>query len=194
SFAGSPSFWDRAQHVAMGLIGISGPVHFRTEHGHDVVFGILLAMGMATALVTAYLALRAPEPRARLTVDDEARLRELLARQGRRDSLGYFALRRDKAVVFSETGKSAVSYRVVSGVMLASGDPLGDPEAWPGAIRAFLAEARRHAWVPAVMGCSELGGEVWVREAGLRALELGDEAVVEVCDFTLEGRAMRNVR
>jgi lysyl-tRNA synthetase class 2 len=35
---------------------------------------------------------------------------------------------------------------------------------------------------------------VWVREAGLRALELGDEAIVEVEDFTLEGRAMRNVR
>jgi lysyl-tRNA synthetase class 2 len=35
---------------------------------------------------------------------------------------------------------------------------------------------------------------VWVREAGLRALELGDEAVIEVADFTLDGRAMRNVR
>jgi lysyl-tRNA synthetase class 2 len=44
------------------------------------------------------------------------------------------------------------------------------------------------------MGCSELGGEVWVREAGLRALELGDEAIVEVADFSLDGRAMRNVR
>jgi lysyl-tRNA synthetase class 2 len=45
-----------------------------------------------------------------------------------------------------------------------------------------------------VIGCSELGGEVWVREAGLRALELGDEAIVDVDEFTLEGRAMRNVR
>jgi lysyl-tRNA synthetase class 2 len=78
--------------------------------------------------------------------------------------------------------------------MLASGDPIGDPEAWPGAIKRFVDEARRHAWVPAVMGCSELGGEVWVREAGLRALELGDEAIVEVDEFSLEGRAMRNVR
>jgi lysyl-tRNA synthetase class 2 len=30
--------------------------------------------------------------------------------------------------------------------------------------------------------------------AGLSALELGDEAIVDVADFTLEGRAMRNVR
>ncbi len=57
-----------------------------------------------------------------------------------------------------------------------------------------MEEAHRYAWVPAVMGCSEVGGEVWTREAGLDALEIGDEAIVEVEDFTLEGRAMRNVR
>jgi lysyl-tRNA synthetase class 2 len=194
SLRGHPSFLDRLDHVLLGLVGVTGPLRFRSNRAADVVYDVLFALGAATLVVTAFLALRAPEPAARLGPDDEDRLRSLLDRQGARDSLGYFALRRDKAVVFSDTGKSAVSYRVVSGVMLASGDPIGDPEAWPGAIRAFLAEARRHAWVPAVMGCSELGGEVWVREAGLRALELGDEAVVEVCEFTLEGRAMRNVR
>ena len=194
SLLGRPSLGARAREVAWGLVGVSGPVRFRTEGTSDLVFVMLLGLGAATALVTVYLALRAPEPRASLSADDELRLRALLGRQGERDSLGYFALRRDKAAIFSESEKAAVSYRVVSGVMLASGDPIGDPEAWPGAIRAFLDEARRHAWVPAVMGCSELGGEVWVREADLHALELGDEAVVDVADFTLEGRAMRNVR
>jgi len=48
--------------------------------------------------------------------------------------------------------------------------------------------------VPAVMGCSELGAEVWCRESDLTALELGDEAIVEVADFSLQGRPMRNVR
>ena len=78
--------------------------------------------------------------------------------------------------------------------MLASGDPIGDPEAWPGAIGPFLDEAARHAWAPAVMGCSELGAEVWCREGGLTALELGDEAIVNAADFSLSGRPMRNVR
>ena len=118
----------------------------------------------------------------------------MLASQGERDSLGYFALRNDKSIMWSPTGKACIGYRVLSGVMLASGDPIGDPEAWPGAIHAFLDEAARHAWVPAVLGCSELGAEVWCREGGLTALEFGDEAVVSVAGFTLEGRAMRNVR
>ena len=97
-------------------------------------------------------------------------------------------------MIWSPSGKAGVCYRVVSGVMLASGDPLGDPEAWPGAIAEFLTEAARHAWRPAVMGCSELGAEVWCREGDLTALELGDEAIVNVADFSLSGRSMRNVR
>jgi lysyl-tRNA synthetase, class II len=194
SILGSPSVGARFQEVAYGLIGVSGPVRFITDGTADLVFAVLVSLGGATVLTAAYLALRPSEPVATLSLTDEERLRGLLTSQGERDSLGYFALRRDKAVVFSPSGKSAVSYRVVSGVMLASGDPLGDPEAWPGAIAEFVSLARRHAWVPAVMGCSEQGGEVWVREAGLRALELGDEAVVDIEDFTLEGRAMRNVR
>jgi lysyl-tRNA synthetase class 2 len=44
------------------------------------------------------------------------------------------------------------------------------------------------------MGCSELGAEVWCREGCMTALELGDEAIVGVADFSLEGRQMRNVR
>jgi lysyl-tRNA synthetase class 2 len=35
---------------------------------------------------------------------------------------------------------------------------------------------------------------VWCREGDLTALGLGDEAIVEVADFSLSGRAMRNVR
>src|SRR4029453_5561314 len=49
------------------------------------------------------------------------------------------------------------------------------------------------AWIPAVLGASETGAEAYQR-AGFDALEIGDEAVVEVADFTLEGRAMRSVR
>jgi lysyl-tRNA synthetase class 2 len=96
--------------------------------------------------------------------------------------------------VWSATGKSAIAFRDVNGVVLAGGDPLGDPEAWPGAITAFLDLAVSHGWTPAVLGCSERAGLVWVRETGFQALELGDEAIVDARAFSLEGRPMRNVR
>ncbi|MFF0751625.1 phosphatidylglycerol lysyltransferase domain-containing protein [Streptomyces sp. NPDC004267] len=156
----------------------------------DITINLLVAVSF---LLVLYVCFRAPRGRALLGEDDERRLRELLDRHGERDSLGYFALRRDKAAVFSPSGKAAVTYRVVGGVTLASGDPIGDPEAWPGAIEAWLAEARRHAWTPAVMGASEEAGVIYGRH-GLDALELGDEAVVDVTAFSLDGRPMRVVR
>ena len=188
------SFSQRVQEVIYGLVGVSGPVQWVPEARGDLFAIFTSALGIFTLVVTVYLFLRPAEPRARLGPADAARVRELLGRHGDRDSLGYFALRDDKSVIWSPTGKACVCYRVVSGVMLASGDPIGDPEAWPGAIGPFLDEAARHAWAPAVMGCSELGAEVWCREGNLTALELGDEAIVNVADFSLAGRSMRNVR
>ena len=188
------SLWQRVVHVVYGLVGVSGPVRFVPESRSDLFSLMTGTLGLFTLAVTAFLFFRPARPGGRLGQQDAQRVRDLLARHGDRDSLGYFTLRTDKSLIWSPTGKSCIGYRVVSGVMLAGGDPLGDPEAWPGAIQAFLDEAARHAWVPAVMGCGELAAEVWCREAGLTALELGDEAVVEVAEFSLKGRAMRNVR
>jgi lysyl-tRNA synthetase class 2 len=188
------SVMQRGQSVIYGLFGFSGPVQFQPESRGDLFALLTGALGLFTLIAAAYMFLRPAEPAGRLSSHDAARIRELLDRHGEQDSLGYFTLRDDKSIMWSPTGKSCIGYRVLSGVMLAAGDPIGDPEAWPGAIHAFLDEAARHAWVPAVVGCGELGAEVWCREGDLTALELGDEAIVDVAGFSLEGRAMRNVR
>ncbi|HEX6359179.1 phosphatidylglycerol lysyltransferase domain-containing protein [Actinophytocola sp.] len=185
---GSPSVTDRLEHAALSLVGVSGPVGFRVVFLDDLTSAIGIVSGVTAALLGGYFLLRSAEPAPAGWGD--ATLRRLL---DGRDSLAYFALRPDKSVVFSPTEKAAVSYRVLAGVALASGDPLGDPEAWPGAITAFLETCAQHGWVPAVLGCSERGATVWSRH-GLRALELGDEAVVDATTFTVEGRAMRDVR
>ena len=188
------SLAQRVQSVIFNLVGFSGPVHFTSETRADVFYVLTGGLGIFTLVVVGYLFLRPAKPVDRLSDSDAARIRQLLGRHGEKDSLGYFALRDDKSIIWSATGKSCIGYRVLSGVMLASGDPIGDPEAWPGAIHAFLDQAARHAWVPAVIGCGELGAEIWCREGGLTALELGDEAVVDVASFSLQGRPMRNVR
>jgi lysyl-tRNA synthetase class 2 len=184
----------RLQDVLYELVGVYGPVEWASDGRGDLYHLLTSGLGAFTLIVTLYLFFLSERPRARLAAADAVKIRELLAKHGDRDSLGYFALRDDKSVIWSPSGKAGICYRVVAGVMLASGDPLGDPEAWPGAIAEFLEEAARHAWRPAVMGCSELGAEVWCREGDLTALELGDEAIVNVADFSLSGRPMRNVR
>jgi lysyl-tRNA synthetase, class II len=191
---GRVSFWSRLGEVLASLVGLGGGVAIRGDGYADMVHATLVVCGVLVLVTTVTLWLRPVQPTAALTPGDEARLTDLLARHGRRDSLGYFALRRDKAVVWSPSGKSAVTYRVVDGVALMSGDPIGDPEAWPAAIEAFRTLTAKYGWTPAVMGCSTLGATVLKREWGLRAIELGDEAVITTADFTLTGRGARGVR
>ncbi|MEU5576103.1 bifunctional lysylphosphatidylglycerol synthetase/lysine--tRNA ligase LysX [Streptomyces huasconensis] len=170
-------------------------------HGHDYFQGapprpLFFWLGLfgALALLSAAATLfRSQRMEAALHGDEEPRIRALLGAYGDQDSLGYFATRRDKAVVFSPSGKAAVTYRVEAGVCLASGDPVGDREAWPHAIAAWLDVARRYAWAPAVMGASEDGATAYARH-GLGALQLGDEAILHVADFDLHGRDMRVTR
>jgi lysyl-tRNA synthetase class 2 len=192
--ASGSTLWDRMNYALMRVYTLApaGSEHVGVEIPHWVDIAINV-MSVILFLLVLYVLFRAPKGEESLCPADEARLRELLDKHGERDSLGYFALRRDKSVVFSPSGKAAVAYRVVGGVSLASGDPIGDIEAWPGAIEEWLEQAQVHAWAPAVMGASEEGGTVYARH-GLNALELGDEAIVEVEEFTLEGRAMRGVR
>jgi lysyl-tRNA synthetase class 2 len=120
-----------------------------------VVTGLV---GAAVVLTSAHLLFRAPRTTHRLDAPDEARVRTLLRDFGGHDSLGYFATRRDKAVVW-DTGDPAtaiagVSYRVVGSVSLASGNPLGDPNRWPAAIEAWRrlpvpAAGHSRSWVRA---------------------------------------------
>ncbi|WAE65697.1 phosphatidylglycerol lysyltransferase domain-containing protein [Streptomyces cavourensis] len=188
------TFLDRWSYGALRLISVAADDSrfpgITTPGWVNVVINILSTLLLIAVVYAAFRSRRAVDP---LSPEDEAKLRALLEKHGDRDSLGYFALRREKSAVWSPTGKAAVVYRVVGGVSLASGDPIGDPEAWPGAIDPWLAEAREHGWIPAVMGASEEAGTVYARH-GLDALELGDEAIVETAEFTLDGRAMRGVR
>ncbi len=159
-------------------------------HGFvNTLLGLLGALALLAAVVVLFRSQRSANA---LTGSDESAIRGLLDRDGD-DSLGYFATRRDKAVVFAPSGKAAVTYRVEVGVCLASGDPLGNPEAWPHAIDEWLTLARGYGWAPAVMGASEAGATAY-RRAGLSVLELGDEAILHTAEFTLSGREMRPVR
>ncbi|MFG2602710.1 bifunctional lysylphosphatidylglycerol synthetase/lysine--tRNA ligase LysX [Streptomyces sp. NPDC048514] len=191
-----PGTLPQSQHLAWAADRVCGGLvansSFDGRPARQVTFvlGLLGALALLNAVVTLF---RSQRLEAALHGDEEARIRALLAAYGERDSLGYFATRRDKAVVFSPSGKAAVAYRVEAGVCLAGGDPVGDPEAWPRAIEAWLEAARRHAWAPAVMGASEDGARAYAR-AGLGALQLGDEAIVHVASFDLSGRDMRVTR
>ncbi|MDA4107198.1 bifunctional lysylphosphatidylglycerol synthetase/lysine--tRNA ligase LysX [Mycolicibacterium holsaticum] len=162
-------------------------------HPHMFVDALLGLFGALALMVAAVVLFQSQRAENALTGEDESAIRGLLELFGKNDSLGYFATRRDKAVVFAANGRAAVTYRVEVGVCLASGDPVGDPKSWPAAIAAWLQLCETYGWAPGVMGASSAGAEAF-REAGLNALQLGDEAILHPDDFRLSGPDMRAVR
>lgn len=158
----------------------------------DWISDLLGFFGAVSLLGAVAIVFQSQRMRSDLRPAEEEAIRALLATSGANDSLGYFATRRDKAVVFAPSGKAAILYRVEIGVCLASGDPIGDPQAWPQAIAAWQALADEYGWTPAVMGASEAGARAY-EAAGLNAIQLGDEAIIETGTFTIEGRDMHVV-
>ncbi|MHB8468453.1 MAG: bifunctional lysylphosphatidylglycerol flippase/synthetase MprF [Gaiellaceae bacterium] len=150
----------------------------------------LLAAGAALLVLAEWLA---PwRHRVRQEALDRVRVRRLVAAYGD-DTLAPFALRADKSYFFSAAGDSFLAYRVVGGIAVVAGDPIGPKTGRAALVGGFLEFAHERGWRVAVLGASEGSLELY-RSLGLRALYHGDEAVVETASFSLEGRAIRKVR
>jgi lysyl-tRNA synthetase class 2 len=191
---GDTSFHNILLTVAEGMVGVTGPIKFASDKISDTVGVALATFGMFTLIFPLWLFFRPIKPEPKISGEEIELVKTLVMRDEDQDSLGYFATRRDKSVIWSDNKKAGIAYRVQNGVMLASGDPFGEYSLWGETINKFLAHSSLHAWIPAVMGASDHGGEVWIENAGMIAVDIGDEAIVKVADFTLEGRPMGNVR
>jgi lysyl-tRNA synthetase class 2 len=123
---------------------------------------------------------------------DRERAAELVQAHGR-DSLCYFALRRDKSYFFSPSGRSFLAYRVVGATALVAGDPIGEASERLELMREFVRVAHTKAWRVAIAGASA-DGLAEYSTLGFKSLYLGDEAVIAPHEFSLEGRAIRKVR
>src|SRR5207253_2836218 len=115
------------------------------------------------------------------------RIRRALA--GGSDTLAFFKLRRDTHYLFSADRRAFFAYRVEAGTMLISGDPVGPEDALPELVREGCEYAERCGLKVGVVGASNRILPLFA-DAGLRAMYVGDEAIVETAGFWLEGRAI----
>jgi len=156
----------------------------------------LVDLGTATATLLGfralYLWLRSWRQREQPTESERALARALVERHGR-DTLSYFALRRDKSYFFSSSRRSFLAYTVLGGSALVSGDPVGDADEFAVLLASFRRVARGRGWRVGILGASEDLLPLY-RSAGLLAIKVGDEAVVRPDAFSLEGRPIRKVR
>ena len=130
--------------------------------------------------------------RLRQEKDDRDLAATLVQRWGA-DTLAPFALRADKSYFFSADRSAFLAYRVVGGIAIVAGDPIGPEKLRYDLVRDFVDFAHERGWRIAVLGASEAALGVY-RSLGLRAAYHGDEAVVDTSTFSLDGRPIRKVR
>ncbi len=147
-------------------------------------------VGIALVLGTGWLLVR-PTVKAEATspadTDDAHRI---VAAYGS-DSLDYFALRSDK--VHHIVGDTLVAYAVYNGVCLVSPDPIGPADQRGKAWANFLDVVHQRGWILGVLGASE-GWLAVYRQADMDSRYIGDEAIVDVDRFTLDGGEMKSLR
>ena len=115
-----------------------------------------------------------------------------VVRQGTMAS-GNLALLGDKTLWFSDSGRGLLMFAVSGRSWVAMGDPLGPPDDQRELAWRFREEADRHgAWtVFYEVGVEQLPLYL---ELGLTLLKLGEEALVPLDEFSLEGPARRGLR
>lgn len=152
--------------------------------------------GLVGALLIGLFALvsslRPPGVVAKLATPDEMQqARAVIATQSNPDA--NFALTGDKSLLFSDSGRSFLMYRVQARSWIALGDPVGDPDeaaqlAWEFVDAANAANAR-----PVFYEVAADNLALWA-EMGLAMHKMGEEAVVPLSTFSLDGSHRKKLR
>jgi lysyl-tRNA synthetase, class II len=179
------------------LLHNKGPLGFESHsvlHHHFAWIPLSVHfVEIGTLLAIAYVIFRPIAAPKALPGPSARRLAADIVRAHGGDTLSFFKLRADKQYFFNEQRTAFVGYRIEAGVLVLSGDPVGPPETFPGLLLEVRAFAAARALKLGAIGASER--LLPLHEGlGLRSLYLGDEAIIDLTAFSLEGRPIRKVR
>lgn len=152
-----------------------------------------LGAAAAVLLVIVYRFIHRPfEIEAPPTATDLARAKSLVDASDRVES--HLALIGDKRFLFSERGDGFVMYGVQGSSWIAMGDPVTqDRDVASALVWRFKELVDRHAGVPVFYQVSSDLLPHYL-DAGFQMVKLGEEAWVDLAEFTLEGGEGRKLR
>jgi phosphatidylglycerol lysyltransferase len=149
-------------------------------------------IGAVTFSYALFMLLRPVLLRSGATKQERQRAQEIVEKHGR-SSLARFTLFEDKAYYFSPSGQSVIAYVPKGRGAIALGDPIGSPEDRQEAITGFQQFCACNDWHPAFY--QTLPDDVNLyKSLGFQVLQIGEEAIVDLKAFTLEGKARQNFR
>ncbi|TXJ23454.1 MAG: lysylphosphatidylglycerol synthetase family protein [Chitinophagaceae bacterium] len=160
-----------------------------TRFGHEFValirwLGFLTWAFVLFALINPYLHLSREED------TEKERARKLVSLYGQ-SSVDYFKLYKDKQYFFSTQFEAFIAYRVAGGFAIVLEEPVCAEEDKAAAIREFDAHCRKIGWKAAYYRVDENSIALF---GALPRLMIGQEAIVDVQLFNLEGKDKKSLR
>ncbi|RDV84822.1 bifunctional lysylphosphatidylglycerol flippase/synthetase MprF [Ammonifex thiophilus] len=179
---------ETARVLFLGTPPSEAPRTYRARWFLDSLWlGEMLTLAYGVALV-----FRPVLYRQRIRPEEVRQVGEILERWAD-STLAFLLLLPDKSYFFSPSRRSVVGYTVVGNVAIALGDPVGPPEEKEETIKAFASFCRNHDWHPVFFQVGEDYLPLY-RAAGFELLKIGEEAVIDLRTFSLEGRERKSLR
>ncbi len=149
-------------------------------------------ISLVAILYALYSLFRPVLYRLRTLPHERARAVEILEAHGR-SSLDPFKLAADKAYFFSPTDRTFVAYRMAGSFAVVLADPVGPEEEIAGTIGAFRVLCEENDWrlafhqtLPDFLP--------HYRAQGFKKLKIGEDAIVDLGEFSLDGKKMKHLR
>lgn len=152
----------------------------------------LYLMTAATFIYALYAVFRPVLYQFRTHPHEIEQAREILDQYGR-SSQDFFKARPDKSYFFSPDGQSFLAYRVGRHFAVVLGDPVGPESAIEGLIRDFAQFCEDNGWGFAFYQALPDFLDRY-QSLNLKKLKVGDDALVDLTTFTLEGKAAKTFR
>ncbi len=163
----------------------------RTRHAHWFLNSLNLMT--ATAAAYALFAVFRPVVYRFRTLPQERRLAQEITAQHGRSSLDFFKYWPDKTYFFSENQQCYIAFRVGGGFAVVLGDPVGPEEEIQPTIQKFVEYCTNNDWRVAFHQTLPDFLPIY-QKLGFRKLKIGDDAIVDLPNFTLDGKEAKKLR
>ena len=110
-----------------------------------------------------------------------------------RSSLDFFKLWSDKSYYFNDEGNCFIAYRVGNNYAMVLSDPVGPEGKVEETVRGFMEFCHVNGWGVAFHQVTQDFLAIYER-VGLKHLKIGDEAIVHLTNFDLEGSERKSLR
>lgn len=179
------------QTLAMFFTADNAGLQPKTRFG-DFFANSIYVIAASTLTYALLMLLKPVFIRSTASAGERQKAREIIERYGC-SSLAPFALLSDKSYYFSPTSQSVIAYVPKGRGAIALGDPIGPNEDRKEVIASFKLFCQRNDWYPAFYQTLPQDIELY-KSLGFKVLKIGEEAIVDLRTFTLQGKAGKNLR